>query len=297
MNIEKRYFLLTSRSFIIGLMLLLLNDFYLKYEYSNFLTGKLSDFSGLFIFPFFVSVFVPRPRMVYALTGLFFIFWKFEISQYFIDYVTKFTNLGFRRELDLSDLIALIVLPISYKYFQIKVASEKKNRFSLSTIICTLSIFAFCATSLPRQTIKSDVVVNCSFVLPMTKEVLFERLNYGHKFSDTMSKNLTDTLFYLYFRVPEYQAEATSIAIIKSLNDENTVITINQITEYHIIGKFFEGIKQSNIDGCKNLKTNDLCSIFKKNYIDMISLTNENSFSFYFDNKELMDKYSDEQER
>jgi len=41
--------------FVICLGLLLLNDFYLKFEYHNWLTGKLSDFCGLFIFPVFWS--------------------------------------------------------------------------------------------------------------------------------------------------------------------------------------------------------------------------------------------------
>ena len=39
--------------FLVGLGILLLNDFYLKYAFSNAFTGKLSDVAGLFIFPFF----------------------------------------------------------------------------------------------------------------------------------------------------------------------------------------------------------------------------------------------------
>jgi len=46
----KRKDLVLNSYFVIGLIVLILNDFYLKYEYGNFVTGKLSDFAGLLIF-------------------------------------------------------------------------------------------------------------------------------------------------------------------------------------------------------------------------------------------------------
>jgi len=39
----KRKDLILNSYFVIGLTVLILNDFYLKYEYGNFVTGKLSD--------------------------------------------------------------------------------------------------------------------------------------------------------------------------------------------------------------------------------------------------------------
>lgn len=53
---QKRNFsILVSPGFLLCLCLLLLNDFILKSEFHNALTGKLSDFAGLFIFPLFFS--------------------------------------------------------------------------------------------------------------------------------------------------------------------------------------------------------------------------------------------------
>ena len=46
----KKKDLILNPYFIIGLSVLLLNDFYLKAAYGNFVTGKLSDFAGLPIF-------------------------------------------------------------------------------------------------------------------------------------------------------------------------------------------------------------------------------------------------------
>ncbi len=44
---------LVSPLFIFVLFLLIINDFFLKAAFHNTFTGKLSDFSGLFIFPIF----------------------------------------------------------------------------------------------------------------------------------------------------------------------------------------------------------------------------------------------------
>ena len=46
--------------FLICLIGLLLNDFYFKAAYPNWLTGKLPDFCGLFVFALFWTAFFPR---------------------------------------------------------------------------------------------------------------------------------------------------------------------------------------------------------------------------------------------
>lgn len=64
---------LLSVGFIAGLLLLLLNDFYLKANFGNAFTGKLSDVAGLFIFPLFWAVFFPaHKKVIYLSTALFF---------------------------------------------------------------------------------------------------------------------------------------------------------------------------------------------------------------------------------
>jgi hypothetical protein len=52
----KRKELIFNPYFIGGLSILILNDWYLKQEYANYLTGKLSDFAGLLIFPLFIAL-------------------------------------------------------------------------------------------------------------------------------------------------------------------------------------------------------------------------------------------------
>ncbi len=293
MTTQKSYISLTSNWFIIGLVLLLFNDFYLKYAYPGFLSGKLSDFAGLFIFPFFIAVFIPKPKAVYILTGLFFVFWKLSFSQPFINYIAQLTDLGLYRTVDPTDLIALAILPISYKYLQTRNITGNQNRLAFSTFIAVVSIFSFCATSVPERILKTDIQVQKFYELPMSKEDVFKQLNPAHSFSDTLSKNLTDTLFYLYFDIPDYLAKATAIAKINSFGDAKTIIKLEKITEYRITGTLFKDIKQSYIDGCKNLKPTDLEKFFQSNFIDILLQNKKSERGLYFDNKELKDEDSE----
>jgi antitoxin component YwqK of YwqJK toxin-antitoxin module len=138
--------------FLVCLAILLLNDFYLKTEYHNWLTGKLSDFCGLFIFAsFWTALFPSKKRIVYFSTALFFVIWKSPYSQPFIDLFSH-SLYPIYRVVDITDLISLLILPISY-YF------NQKNffRFKLSPILLgVITIFSFCATSIPEPTQKFE---------------------------------------------------------------------------------------------------------------------------------------------
>ena len=52
------FYILLSPGFIIATVLLVVNDFFLKPVYHNWLTGKLSDFAGLFMFSLFLTMFL-----------------------------------------------------------------------------------------------------------------------------------------------------------------------------------------------------------------------------------------------
>ncbi len=146
--------ILTSPLFLLGLAILLLNDFILKNYFHNFLTGKLSDFAGLFIFPLFFTAFFPRRKfLIYISISLLFIFWKSPFSQGWIDIWNSLELLNIGRTIDYTDLLSLSVLPLSYFYLNTK--TEKQKTFSLSvtkriltSFVVLLSVFAFTATTL-----------------------------------------------------------------------------------------------------------------------------------------------------
>ena len=138
--------------FLFCLAVLLLNDFYLKTEYHNGLTGKLSDFCGLFIFASFWSALFPnKKRTIYFSTALLFVIWKSPYSQPFID-LFSYSLYPIYRVVDLTDLISLLILPISYYY-------NPKDFFKLKLspiILGVITIFSFCATSIPEPTQKFE---------------------------------------------------------------------------------------------------------------------------------------------
>ena len=138
--------ILTSNSFLLGLTILLLNDFVLKGLYGNWLTGKLSDFAGLFIFPLFWTTLLPRHKnKIFWITGLLFIFWKSSLSQIVIDTWNDIGILNLQRTVDFTDLIALTILPVAYKLEKNK---DNLRLLQLSpSIPIAISAFAFMATS------------------------------------------------------------------------------------------------------------------------------------------------------
>jgi predicted Zn-dependent protease len=138
--------ILVSPVFVAGLCLLLLNDFIFKNLFHNGLTGKLSDFTGLFIFPlFWVTFFSRYKKSIYISTAISFVLWKSSYSQPLIDYWNSLSVLPLSRTVDQSDLIALFVLPLSHIYSN-KRRENVRNRL-VSYVLAAISVFAFTATS------------------------------------------------------------------------------------------------------------------------------------------------------
>jgi hypothetical protein len=132
--------------FVFGLVLLLLNDFILKEVFGNWFTGKLSDFTGLFIFQlFWISFFPKYKKPILFSVCVLFIFWKSSLSGGFIHLWNNSAPFLINRTIDYTDLIALIVLPFAN--------SLEKERDQLRTVAIhpalpfVVSSFAFMATS------------------------------------------------------------------------------------------------------------------------------------------------------
>lgn len=132
-----------------------LNDHIFKWEFSNWVTGKLSDFVGLLVFPFFMTFLFPKAmKWNVILTGLFFIFWKSPFSEDFIELYNSIAFIEITRVVDYSDLIALSVLPLSYYLMsQIHVSEGflfKKIKVN-PLLVLLPSVFVFMATSPPHH--------------------------------------------------------------------------------------------------------------------------------------------------
>jgi len=143
--------LLLHPVFILSLVCLLLNDFYWKYEYHNWLTGKLSDFTGLFVLSVFLSaLFYRHTVLAYVGITIFFIWWKSPLSQPLIDLLNQSLDLSFNRTIDYTDLIAIpfiyaagLLKPPSYSF-------SLANRVAIY-FVSAVCLVAFCSTSYYRK--------------------------------------------------------------------------------------------------------------------------------------------------
>ena len=215
---QRNYKIVTSIWFIIGLTLLLVNDFMLKGLYGNVLTGKLSDFAGLFIFPLFWTALLPKYKTaIFWTAGLIFIFWKSSYSQSWIELWNSFGILTIYRTIDYSDLIALIVLPLAYKL------DDKKEEIKMLKInpilpLC-IAVFAFMATSY-----RTNVSINKSYQFNLPKFTVLSRLEKVPQIEFENSINFTDTI---NFRIPSAICNAKlDVTTVLLGNDEGTTLTL-----------------------------------------------------------------------
>ncbi len=146
MAMKNRFQIFVTLPFLFCLGILLCNDFYWKYAFHNTLTGKLSDFVGLFVFAIFWSTFFPKYRkIIYWSIAAFFIFWKSTASNGFIEVWNEWSFWGISRVVDYTDLWALVSLPLAYAY-EVHPLKPKPLRLN-PAFIAVLSFFAFAATS------------------------------------------------------------------------------------------------------------------------------------------------------
>ncbi|MCB1159793.1 MAG: hypothetical protein KDK45_20000, partial [Leptospiraceae bacterium] len=173
MNIIYHYFY--TPIYILSVLIWIANDLYLKNFYANWLTGKLSDFTSLFVFPIFLAILIKsldifnywriKALFLFSLGFTIILFISINVNQAFNTAFTKFFW-GERAKgyADFSDLICLISIPLSYLYFnkQYKNFNErlisKQALIKFKAIFMTLLLgFACLNTSRPQQPFRSDL--------------------------------------------------------------------------------------------------------------------------------------------
>lgn len=182
-----------SKLFLGSLALLLINDQFLKWYYHNWLTGKLSDFAGLFCFTCFLLAFFPcyKKLITFAVVVLF-IFWK---SQYLEPVISLLANYGISlsRTVDWTDLIAIPVVFLAIKFVSNFTISKARLSHAL---IGMFALIAFTATSMPLELSKEQWAYYNG--LKQRWPTKFYSLNYENEnrifFQDLSGKNLEDKL-------------------------------------------------------------------------------------------------------
>lgn len=146
--------LLLSPPFLIALTLLVVNDALLKSRWPGFVTGKLSDFAGLFAFVVFARAVLPRyPKAIGVITALAFIWWKSPASHLAIDAWNRLGIIQVGRVVDVRDLVALTIVPLALVW----AAARERDATRVSNRVATVaigvaSLAAFAATSVEHGT-------------------------------------------------------------------------------------------------------------------------------------------------
>lgn len=110
-GVHRRFDVLRSPVFIVSLATLALNDLVLKAAFHNWMTGKLSDFSGLAAFSLFCLSLWPRHSVSISLgVASGFVWWKSSWSQSAIDLANGYLPFAIGRVVDYSDLLALPIV-------------------------------------------------------------------------------------------------------------------------------------------------------------------------------------------
>lgn len=183
---QPRFRLCFHPLFWIGLIILVLNDHVIKEFYPSFLTGKLSDFAGLFVLPVFLYSFLRRRHFSHPIllssilvSGLFFTLLQFEATlkgyKFFLE---NLFGVSPNLVADKTDLLALFILPFTYIFIlkkeKTKRISERTNFFrKLEPAIFLTTTLSLIATSFTGT---SEKLINHNLVGANDKDEFLFRL-------------------------------------------------------------------------------------------------------------------------
>ena len=143
------------------------------------------------------------------------------------------------------------------------------------------------------------VPIHKDYIVPFDKEVLFKKTQPGYIFSDTIEKNLLDSLFYFSIHNPKWNKDYLGISLVLLCNINqiapgNTKIGVKKLIE--INGRISKKDLESNVKVLKSLTSNELIQLVEENLISHLmtldSIKADISITrIYYDNKELVDDY------
>jgi hypothetical protein len=230
--------------FLLSLVLLLLNDFYFKYQFHNWLTGKASDFAGLFTFSiFFITIFPSHKKKVIILIALFFTWWKSPLSEFLINFLNLRLNAPFTRVIDYSDLFALTILPLSLCLNPVRQPETTLRKFA-TVCILTISFTAFTATSLPKKITDDNKVKLDKYIKTKKKEstIIKNLQNYGlHPVETDIYEKIGYANYYLK------QKDTSLMMIIVDSLYSGVYRKINHGSSYTIPKLYVAGDSVSNL--------------------------------------------------
>lgn len=160
---KERLQILLRLPFLFALSTLILNDHWLKQAHPSWFTGKLSDFSGLFVFVVFLFVIlgqrvqaIKNLQVLHFLVASIFVVWKLAPVEVFTNWLSVISGLPMPSRIkDATDLAALVMLLVSYRWLMPSLMSSSIRlrplyaRKVLTLMVLLISGWSIMATSLP----------------------------------------------------------------------------------------------------------------------------------------------------
>ncbi len=220
--------LLCNVIFILSLIILFLNDHFLKLYFHNWFTGKLSDVVGIILLPFLLTFLFPKLRQnsVY-LTALFFIFWKSSYSGKLIEIYNFISPISIHRVVDYTDLFVMIFLAVPYYFIK---NQEQLLKFEIRktspVFILIPSLLILMSTSPPRYYHYNPNRGNISFSSNFVFSV--EGKNKDEVISEFSKRNISVHKDTAYIINEHYYQLLNGKMIEKNLKSETEIYKINQ---------------------------------------------------------------------
>lgn len=240
----------------------------MKYEYHNFLTGKLSDFAGLFAFPFFFACFFPRRiKLIYWATAILFVIWNSSAIQPLLD-AANALGIPITRTVDFTDNIALSILPISYNYWN-SLEVKKLRSFRLrKSVVVGLSLFAFIATSMPRYSEEYNYDSDYEITVKERVSEVKEKLNLYSS---------SDSINGLSFWINSQQRAGGILTKInlRALARDSVTIELDSVHSFMVLGRgscFRTSYDEETLRYYKGLSLVDIEDLFEQRIKEELKL-------------------------
>jgi hypothetical protein len=228
-------------AFILSLIVLVLNDHILKWQFSNWFTGKLSDFTGMVILPLLLAFLFPKLKTKAVwLSMAIFVLWKSPYSQPLLNIYNTIAVIPLTRIIDYTDLLAFAVLPLPYLIIRnnSSIAFLQITRVRISpAFVVVPCMFALMATTPPRSYYYSrsdgDITFykNSFTIRKPAKQIISEiramdievekdttaigALHYGYAVNDSIKK------IQPYYRIPMLVIDNDTIRELEFAIEEN----------------------------------------------------------------------------
>jgi len=235
--------------------------------FSNVLTGKLSDFSGVLVFGLLFNFFSDKNRRLNALFVIvLFTFWKSPLSESLIFAWNDLHIFPVARVVDYSDLLAFAVLPlVTHLPF------SERTKFSspiYSNVILCFTFFALCSTSRTRADHlaywgETEIVNIVSLDSKLSTEKFISKLK---SFQD-LSLEKQDTLWINGGQYESYHFHNDSSTLEKHVV-ESFVITIHEKNARKIHVNIVSLELKEGADALELSRLGALKTIFKVSDVD-----------------------------